>query len=105
MPDKKNRNRNKVDLVGGQFKRSSTQFGRDMEFKRPRLTQFDEPEEFQDNSYSMKNIKKKSCWLRVINRMKHSSLFIFHKHGKIRKYCLILTETPENIENLEIIKE
>lgn len=40
-----------------------------------------------------------------MSRMKDSSLLIFHKHGRIRRQCLLLAETPENVEKLELLKE
>ena len=32
-----------------------------------------------------KQLQKKHCWNRAMNRMKDSSLLIFHKHGRIRR--------------------
>lgn len=42
---------------------------------------------------------------RVIDYMTDSSLFIFHKDSKIRRLCLILAETEENLKLLKDMEE
>ena len=55
--------------------------------------------ESSDGEFTVRSILE-----RLYERLQTSSLFIFHKDTKLRKCCLLLAESPENIEDLRILE-
>ena len=53
-------------------------------------------EHFQDNQAN----KPRGPLGDFINNIKNRSVFIFHKDGRIRRACLVLAESPENLDDL-----
>lgn len=39
----------------------------------------------------------KSRWKRISEYIKYSSIFLFHKDNSLRRFCMSLAETPENL--------
>ena len=40
-----------------------------------------------------------SCWTKVKNHLKNSSLLLFHRDGRIRKFCLQFLKAPQTQKN------
>lgn len=53
-----------------------------------------EPENLESESTEEDEIKP-SLWERFNVHRQAASLFIFHRDGKVRKFCMQLTESPE----------
>ena len=43
--------------------------------------------------------RRRKCWVRMMDFMANSSLFIFHKDWNIRKFCLSLLKEPSQMQN------
>ena len=70
--------------------------------KKTEMSMFMEVDEDEEQSGCLRKLLcNKKCWDCVKDHCKNSSLYIFHKNSKVRKFCLQFLKAPKQPTNVK----